>query len=118
MDHRVEMWKTLRWVVTLVLLVGLSGYSLWRFERWASGTQSSIERGLEKVLGAVTNTETRIVEGRAETVESSEVSELALLKMRMSATRTIEKSENFSGIPLGTKRLIVRGYYDVKGGTG
>lgn len=116
MDHRVEMWKTLRWVVTLVLLVGLSGYSLWRFERWASGTQSSIECGLEKVLGAVTNTETRIVEGRAETVESSEVSELALLKMRMSATRTIEKSENFSGIPLGTKRLIVRGYYDVKGG--
>lgn len=35
----------------------------------------------------------------------------------MSATRTIEKTEELSGIiPLGTKKLIVRGHYRVKGG--
>jgi len=36
--------------------------------------------------------------------------------MRMNATRTIEKAETFSLLPLGTKRLIVRGHYQVKAG--
>src|SRR5690606_23173680 len=43
-------------------------------------------------------------------------SELSLLEMRMSATRTIERTEMFSLLPLGTKKLIVRGHYQVKGG--
>lgn len=48
---------------------------------------------------------------------TAEIAELSLLEMRMSATRTIEKSEEFSGIiPLGTKWLTVRGHYTVKGG--
>lgn len=68
------------------------------------------------MLGAITNTDTRIVEGRAEIVETAEISELSLLEMRMSATRTIEKSESLSILPLGTKKLIVRGRYQVKGG--
>lgn len=112
------MWKSLRWAVTLAAIIGGAYFLAVRpIERALSGTKTSFERGLEKVLGAITNTDTHIVEGRAEIVETAEIAELSLLQMRMSATRTIEKSEELSGIiPLGTKKLIVRGHYTVKGG--
>jgi hypothetical protein len=118
MEHRVEMWRTARRAITAVAVVGgLYFIVVAPLERAISGARASVEHGLDKVLGAITNTDTRIVEGRAEIVETSEISELSLLEMRMSATRTIEKSEEFSGlIPLGTKKLIVRGHYQVKGG--
>ena len=118
MEHRVEMWRTARRAITAAAVVGgLYFIVVAPLERAISGARASVERGLDKVLGAITNTDTRIVEGRAEIVETSEISELSLLEMRMSATRTIEKSEEFSGlIPLGTKKLIVRGHYQVKGG--
>jgi hypothetical protein len=118
MEHRIEMWKTVRRTVTAVALVaGLYFLVVAPLERAISGTKASVEQGLQQVLGAITNRDTRVVEGRAEIVQTAEISELSLLDMRMSATRTIEKSEEFSGIiPLGTKRLIVRGYYQVKAG--
>lgn len=118
MQQRSEMWKTLRRALTLAAVIGGAYFLAVRpIERALSGTKSSFERGLAQVLGAITNTDTRVVEGRAEIVETAEVSELSLLQMRMSATRTIEKSEELSGIiPLGTKKLIVRGHYTVKGG--
>lgn len=118
MEHRIEMWKTARRIVTAVALVaGLYFLVVAPLERAVSGTKAGVERGLQQVLGAITNTDTRIVEGRAEIVQTAEISELSLLDMRMSATRTIEKSEEFSGIiPLGTKKLIVRGHYQVKAG--
>ena len=117
MEHRVEMWRTARRAITAVAVVGgLYFIVVAPLERAISGAKASVERGLDKVLGAITNTDTRIVEGRAEIVETSEISELSLLEMRMSATRTIEKSENLSILPLGTKKLIVRGHYQVKGG--
>ena len=118
MEHKVQMWKTVRRVVTAAAVIGGLYFLVVRpVERVLDTAKSGVERGLEKVLAAVTNTDTRIVEGRAEVTGSTEISELALLDMRMSATRTIEKSEEFSGlIPLGTKRLIVRGHYQVKGG--
>jgi len=111
------MWRTARRAITAVAVVaGLYFIVVAPLERAISGAKASVERGLDKVLGAITNTDTRIVEGRAEIVETSEISELSLLEMRMSATRTIEKSENLSILPLGTKKLIVRGHYQVKGG--
>lgn len=117
MEHRVEMWKTLRRIITAVAIIGgLYFLIVAPIERALSGTKSSVERGLKEVLGAITNRETRVVEGRAEIVATAEIAELSLLEMRMSATRTIEKAENFSGLPLGTKKLIVRGHYRVKGG--
>lgn len=118
MEHKVQMWKTVRRVVTAAAVIGGLYFLVVRpVERVLDTAKSGVERGLEKVLAAVTNTDTRIVEGRAQVTGSTEISELALLDMRMSATRTIEKSEEFSGlIPLGTKRLIVRGHYQVKGG--
>lgn len=118
MEHRVEMWKTLRRGVTLLAIIAGSWFLVVRpIERALSKTKAGFEHSLQQVLAAITNTDTRIVEGRAEIVETAEISELALLEMRMSATRTIEKSDEFSGIiPLGTKRLIVRGHYTVKGG--
>ncbi|MBC8127812.1 MAG: DUF4230 domain-containing protein [Gloeobacteraceae cyanobacterium ES-bin-144] len=117
MEHHAEIWRTVRRVITAAAVIGgLYFLVLAPIERAISGTKASIERGLEKVLGAITNTDTRIVEGRAEIVETSEISELALLEMRMSATRTIEKSETISFLPLGTKKLIVRGHYQVKAG--
>lgn len=117
MEHRVEMWRTLRWLLTIAALVG----GMWLLvvgplERAISGTKSGVERGLDKVLAAVTNSDTRVVEGRAEIVETAEISELSLLEMRMSATRSIEKTEKLSVLSLGTKKLIVRGDYLVKGG--
>lgn len=117
MEHRVEMWRTLRRVVTAVAVVG-GGYLLFLrpIERAVSSTKASVERGLDQVLGTITNRDTRIVEGRAEITESKEISELSLLEMRMSAVRTIEKTERYFSFPLGTKRLIVRGHYKVKAG--
>ena len=117
MEHRTEIWRTVRRLITAVAIIGgLYFLVVIPVERALSGTKASVERGLEQVLGAITNTDTRIVEGRAEIVETAEISELSLLEMRMSATRTIEKSENLSILPLGTKKLIVRGHYQVKGG--
>lgn len=117
MPHRVEMWKTLRRLVTAVAVIaGLYFLVVMPVMKVMTGTQASVERGLDKVLSAITQTDTRIVEGRAEIVETTEVNELSLLEMRMSATRTIERSESFSVLPLGTKRLIVKGHYQVKGG--
>jgi Protein of unknown function (DUF4230) len=118
MSEQVEMWKTLRRAITLAAILAGAYFLVVRpIETALSRTKSSIERSLQQVLGAITNTDTRIVEGRAEIIATAEIAELSLLEMRMSATRTIEKSEEFSGIiPLGTKRLIVRGHYTVKGG--
>lgn len=113
MQDRTEMWKTLRRALTLAAILGGAWFLVVRpMERAFSG----IERGLQQVLGAITNTDTRIVEGRAEITGTAEISELSLLEMRMSATRTIEKSESVYNLPLGTKKLIVRGHYTVKGG--
>ncbi len=117
MEHRVEMWRTLRRLVTAVAIIGGAWFLAVRpIERALSSTRASVEHSLKEVLGAITTTDTRVVEGRAEIVETAEISELSLLEMRLSATRTIEKSESFSGLPLGTKKLIVRGRYTVKGG--
>lgn len=117
MEHRVEMWRTLRRAITAVAVIGgLYFLVVAPIERFISGTKSTAERGLKEVLAAITNTDTRVVEGRAEIIETAEISELSLLEMRMSATRTIEKSESLSILPLGTKKLIVRGHYQVKGG--
>ena len=117
MQHRVEMWRTFRRAITLLAIIGGAWFLAVRpIERALSGTRSSFERGHQQVLAAVTNADTRIVEGRAEIVETAEISELSLLEMRMSATRTSEKAESFSGLSLGTKKLIVRGHYTVKGG--
>jgi hypothetical protein len=118
MQDRVEMWRTLRRIITVSAIIGGVWFLVVRpAERIFFTTGNRIERSLKDVLAAITNTDTRVVEGRAEVVETSEISELALLDMRMSATRTIEKTEELSGIiPLGTKKLIVRGHYRVKGG--
>lgn len=113
MNAPPEMWKTLRWVAVTAGLVAIAWLGLRTFERGVGGTVS----GLEKVLGAITGSETRIVEGRAEISATSEISELALVEMRMSATRSFE-NEAFvlNYLPAGTKRLIVRGEFKVKAG--
>jgi Protein of unknown function (DUF4230) len=117
MNQNAEMWRTLRRLIAAVALIGgLYFLVVAPLERFISGTKTMLERGLKQALGAITQRETKIVEGRAEIVETAEIAELALLEMRMNATRTIEKSESFSGLPLGTKKLIVRGHYQVKGG--
>ncbi len=115
--HRVEMWKTVRRVFTMVAVIaGLYFLVVVPFRDAVGGTRASVERNLEKVLGTITRRDTHIVEGRAEILESKEISELSLLEMRMGATRTIQRSESFSGLPLGTKKLIVRGDFRVKAG--
>ena len=116
MEHRVEMWKTVRLTLILLAFVGM-GWAVVHFvEKGVNAASTGMRRGLSEVLAAITHSSTRVVEGRAEVVETSEISELALMEMRMSATRTIEKSDSYAFLPLGTKKLIVRGYYRVKGG--
>ncbi len=111
--HHPELWKTLRWLALLVAVVLLAWLGLRTFERGVGGTVT----GLEKVLGAITNSDTRIVEGRAEILEKTDITELALVKMKMSTTRTFENEtfvlKYFSG---GRKRLIIQGEYDVRVG--
>lgn len=117
MEDRVQMWRTIRRLITAIAIIGgLYFLVVMPVERALRSTKASVERGLEQVLGAVTQRETRVVEGRAEVTGSSEITELSLLEMKMNATRTIEKSENLSVLPLGTKKLVVRGTFRVKGG--
>lgn len=117
MEDRVQIWRTIRRLITAIAVIGgLYFLVVMPVERALRSTKASVERGLEQVLGAVTQRETRIVEGRAEVTGSSEITELSLLEMKMNATRTIEKSENLSVLPLGTKKLVVRGTFRVKGG--
>ncbi|MFT3992144.1 MAG: DUF4230 domain-containing protein [Luteolibacter sp.] len=117
MQHRVEMWKTLRRLLTVVAIIGgIYLLVVAPLERALGGMKRTLEDGLEAILGAGSKREVKVVEGRAEVVQQTEISELSLLEMRMSATRTIEKAESSFGLPLGTKRLIVRGHYRVKAG--
>ncbi|MFD0893456.1 DUF4230 domain-containing protein [Luteolibacter ambystomatis] len=118
MPHRVEMWRTLRWLgIAAVLTVALYLFVLRPFERAAAGASATLEHSLDKVLAAVTNSNTRVVEGRAEIAETSEITELSLLEMRMSATRSFEKEDfMLKYFPLGTKKVILRGHYRVKAG--
>jgi len=118
MPHRVEMWRTLRWLgIAALLTAALYLLVLRPFERAAAGTRATLEHSLDKVLSAITNSNTRVVEGRAEIAETSEITELALLEMRMSATRSFEKEDfMLKYFPLGTKKVILRGYYRVKAG--
>jgi hypothetical protein len=117
MEHRVEMWRTARRIVTAAAIIGgIYFLALRPIERALASTRADVAYSLQQVLAAVTNGNTRVVEGRAEVIESSEISELSLLELRMSTTRTIEKTASMMLLPLGTKKLIVRGFYQVKGG--
>jgi hypothetical protein len=113
MSAQPELWKTVRWVSVLAALLALAWLGLRIVERGMGSTAS----GLEKVLGAITRSDTRIVEGRAEISQPNQISELALIEMKMAATRSFE-NEGFvlKYLPAGTKRLIIRGEYRVTAG--
>lgn len=114
--HR-ELWKTLRWVSLLTALLALAWLGVRVFEHTTARTEAAVSRSLDKVLGALTHSDTRVVEGRAEIVEKSEISELALMELKMSADRTFENQTYFlHTLPSGTKRLSVRGDYRVTAG--
>ncbi len=117
MSAHPELWKTLRWFALLTALLLAVWFGVRVFERTVGGTTSGLERGLDKVLGALTHADTRIVEGRAEISGETEVAELALMEIRMSATRSFENETYvLKYLPAGTKRLIVRGEYRVTAG--
>jgi hypothetical protein len=113
MTPHPELWKTVRWISLLAALLLLAWLGIRTFERGMGGTVS----GLEKVLGAITHSETRVVEGRAEISEKAEISELGLVEMKMTATRSFENETYLlKYFPAGTKRLIVQGEYRVTAG--
>jgi len=118
MSNHVEMWRTLRLVFCISAVgAGIYFFVLSPVERAISSTRQDVGRGLDKVLQAVTHSDTKIVEGRAEITETAEISELALLEMKMSATRSFEnEGYMLRYLPTGTKKVIVRGDYRVKGG--
>lgn len=113
MSHHAEIWKTARWVAFLAAVILLGIFAFRAFDRSVDSTA----QGLDKVLGALTSSDTRIVEGRAEVVSRNEISELSLLELRMSATRSYEnESYVLKYLPTGTKRLIIRGDYRITAG--
>ena len=117
MANHSESHKTLRALIIMTGLIVLGVFLSRQMERNVLGASSSISQGLDKVLGALTNSNTRIVEGRAEIVEQNEISELSLLELKMTATRSFE-NENYvlKYLPAGTKQLIVRGDYRITAG--
>jgi hypothetical protein len=116
-NSRLEMWRTLRWLlVTVAVIAGVHFLVVRPIERLFTRGSSLITGSLERALGAITRSDTRVVEGRAEVIGRAEVAELALLEMRMSTSRTIEKTERYAFFPLGTKKLTFRGVYRVKAG--
>lgn len=117
MSAHPELWKTVRWIALLAAVLLLAWFGVRAFERGLGGTASGLERGLDKVLGALTHADTRIVEGRAEISDKAEITELSLMEMKMSATRSFENETYvLKYLPAGTKRLIVRGEYRVTAG--
>ncbi len=117
MSAHPELWKTLRWFALLAILSLAVWFGARAFERTVGGTTSGLERGLDKVLGALTRADIRIVEGRAEISGETEIAELALMEIKMSATRSFENETYvLKYLPAGTKRLIVRGEYRVTAG--
>jgi len=112
-----EAWRTLRWVASLAAVLAVAWLAIRTVEHTTGRAASSLTQGLDKVLGAITSTNTRIVEGRAEIDSSAPVSELTLQEVKMTATRSFE-SENYvlKYLPAGTKQLIVRGNYRVTAG--
>lgn len=108
-----EAWKTVRWLGVAAAIVLLGWIGMRMVDRSVGGTVS----GLERVLGAITSSNTRIVEGRAEITETNQISELALIEIKMTATRSFENEAYvFKYVPAGTKRLIARGEFVVKAG--
>lgn len=117
MSAHPELWKTLRWFALLAAVLLVAWFGARTVERTLGGTASGLERGLDKVLGALTHSDTRIVEGRAEISDKTAIAELALMEMKMSATRSFENETYvLKYLPAGTKRLIVRGEYRVTAG--
>jgi len=113
MSHHPELWKTLRWISLLVALVLIAMMGVQFLDRSVKGTSD----GIDKVLSALTNSDTRITEGRAELVSQTDISELALLELKMSATRRFEnESYALKYLPTGTKHLIVQGHYRITAG--
>jgi hypothetical protein len=117
MSASTEPWRTIRWLALLATLLAVAGLVYFGIRQSVLGTTSGMDRGLDKILGALTSSDTRIVEGRAEVVSQQEVTELALLELRMAATRRFE-NESFilKYLSAGTKRLIIRGDYRITAG--
>ncbi len=117
MSQHTELWKTLRLIVILAAIITVGWFGFRMVEKALAGTAGGLHRGLDKVLAALTHSDTRIVAGRAEVVSKHEIQELALVELRMNATRDYANEGFFlKYLPAGTKRIIVRGEYRVTAG--
>ncbi|MGB1130471.1 MAG: DUF4230 domain-containing protein [Haloferula sp.] len=113
MSNHPELWKTVRWIALLAAMVIVALIGVRFFERSVRSTSD----GIDKVLTALTGSDTRITEGRAEIVSQTDISELALLELKMSATRRFEnESYVLKYLPTGTKHLIAQGHYRITAG--
>lgn len=112
-----ETGRTMRWLMVLVFVAGMVLFGVWKVEQAMQNSANSAARTLDQVLAAITGNSTKMVAGRAVIEEKQEIAELALMEMRMSAVRDMENSGALlKYVPLGTKRVIVRGHYKVKAG--
>ncbi|MBB5351393.1 hypothetical protein HNR46_001629 [Haloferula luteola] len=117
MEHRSEAWKTFRLLAIIAAFIAIAWLGVRAVEGFTRGTSSGIERSLDKVLAALTHSNTRVVEGRAEIISQNDIRELALVELRMSATRSFENETYvLKYLPAGTKKLVARGNYRITAG--
>lgn len=112
-----ETARTFRWLMVLTFLAGMTIFGVWKVEQAMKSSANSAARTLDQVLAAITGNSTKMIAGRAVIEEKQDIAELALMEMRMSAVRDMENTGALlKYVPLGTKRVIVRGHYKVKAG--
>ena len=71
MSQHTELWKTLRMALILVAVVLLGWIGFRLVEKTLAGTASGFDRGLDRVLAALTHSDTRIIAGRADLVAAA-----------------------------------------------
>lgn len=110
-----EFWKTVRWLGSAAMVIAAFWLLIVQpLERTLGKTSAAVSRRLDQVLAAVTGTKTHVVEGKAELSEQHEISELALMELKMSATRRLENEKEIFKVLKGKKSIVVRGNYRIK----
>ena len=112
-----ETGKTLRWLMVLVAILVVALLVIKTMESWANSGVNVASQSLDRVLSSITGSHTVIHAGRAEITDTVAISELALMEMKMNAVHEMENTTMMMKyVPLGTKRVMVRGHFRVKAG--
>lgn len=114
-----ELFRTVR----LALILGALLFAAWFF--FVRPVESATDLAIAKVgsaLERITGQKTTIVAGHAELLDSTDVAELSLVRVKMKTVRSMQDEKHLWKIPLGKKSLQIAGTflvtagYDLSGG--